>query len=207
MLLRRPLPRTSRALSATEPAAKASTSAPSFGILAILAATALFAIAADQFSKYLVVTNLTLGEYNQVLGEFLQFVFVKNSGAAFSFASGSTWIFSIAASVVAIFIVVFARRIRSWVWALLFGMLLGGTLGNLIDRLFREPSFGQGHVVDFISVAGFPAIFNVADIFIVSSMGLFIILTVRGVRLDGTRATAADDAPAPETTDDTSTPR
>lgn len=123
-----------------------------------------------------------------MLGEVLQFVFVKNSGAAFSLAAGWTWIFSIVASGVAIFIFWYAPRIRSAVWMLVFGMLLGGTLGNLADRLFREPSFGLGHVVDFIQVWGFPAIFNVADIFIVSSMGLFILLTLMGVNLDGTRA-------------------
>ena len=155
-----------------------------------LAAVAAVVLAGDQLSKYFIVTNLIPGERNPVIGELLQFVFVKNSGAAFSLASGSTWIFSIAASAVTVFIIVFAHRIRSLAWAVLFGMLLGGTLGNLVDRLLREPSFGLGHVVDFIQVWGFPAIFNVADIFIVSSMGLFIILSIRGVRLDGTREPA-----------------
>jgi signal peptidase II len=163
-----------------------------------LASVALLVFAADQLTKFLVVSNLTPGERNQVVGEALQFVFVKNSGAAFSLASGSTWIFSIAASAVTIFIIVFSHRIKSLAWAVLFGMLLGGTLGNLIDRLFREPSFGLGHVVDFIQVWGFPAIFNVADIFIVSSMGLFIILSVRGVRLDGTREVAGEPDAVPE---------
>jgi signal peptidase II len=160
--------------------------------LVSLAVVALLVLGADQLTKLLVVSNLTPGERNPALGELLQFVFVKNSGAAFSLASGSTWIFSIAASAVTIFIIVFSHRIRSMAWAVLFGMLLGGTLGNLIDRLFREPSFGLGHVVDFIQVWGFPAIFNVADIFIVSSMGLFIILSIRGVRLDGVREASTD---------------
>lgn len=155
-----------------------------------LAAVAVAVLASDQVSKFFIVSTLTPGERNPVFGEVLQFVFVKNSGAAFSLASGSTWIFSIAASAVTVFIIVFSHRIRSQAWAVLFGMLLGGTLGNLVDRLFREPSFGLGHVVDFIQVWGFPAIFNVADIFIVSSMGLFIILSIRGVRLDGTREAA-----------------
>jgi signal peptidase II len=118
----------------------------------------------------------------------LQLHFVKNSGAAFSIASGSTWFFSIVAAAVVVFIVWYARRIRSVAWGILFGMLLGGTTGNLTDRLFREPSFGLGHVVDFIQVWGFPAIFNIADSFIVASMGLFVILSLRGVGLDGTRA-------------------
>ena len=164
-----------------------------------LAVVALLVLGADQLTKLLVVSNLTPGERNPALGELLQFVFVKNSGAAFSLASGSTWIFSIAASAVTIFIIVFSHRIRSMAWAILFGMLLGGTLGNLVDRLFREPSFGLGHVVDFIQVWGFPAIFNVADIFIVSSMGLFIILSIRGVRLDGTREALTDEDSASET--------
>ena len=155
--------------------------------LIALAVVAAIVYAGDQLSKAYIVAELTPGERNPIIGELLQFVFVKNSGAAFSLASGSTWIFSIAASTVTVFIVVFARRIRSLGWAILFGMLLGGTVGNLTDRLFREPSFGLGHVVDFIQVWGFPAIFNVADIFIVSSMGLFVILSVRGIRLDGTR--------------------
>lgn len=166
--------------------------------LLALVAVALVAVVLDQVSKYLVETRLPLGESVPVLGEVLQFLYVKNSGAAFSLASGYTWIFSIAASAVTVFIILFARRIRSMSWALLFGMLLGGTVGNLIDRLFREPGFGIGHVVDFIQVMYFPAIFNIADSFIVASMGLFIILTLRGVGLDGSRAAAAapvdDDA-------------
>lgn len=152
----------------------------------IVAAGLVFAL--DQLSKFFVTQNLEVGERVSVLGEVLEFVFVKNSGAAFSLAAGWTWIFSIVAAGVAVFIAWFAPRIRSRVWMLVFGMLLGGTLGNLADRLFREPSFGLGHVVDFIHVWGFPAIFNVADIFIVSSMGLFILLTLLGVNLDGTRA-------------------
>ena len=155
----------------------------------------------DQVSKFLVIENLTEGVTTDVIGEFLRFTFVRNPGAAFSIGTGSTWIFAILASAVAVFIIFFARRIRSLAWAGLFGMLLGGNLGNLTDRLLREPGFGTGHVIDFIQVYLFPAIFNVADIAIVSSMGLFIILTIRGVQLDGTRAVrekksdAPDDAP------------
>ncbi|MEO6942531.1 MAG: signal peptidase II, partial [Terrimesophilobacter sp.] len=134
-----------------------------------------------------IVDRMQEGEQVAILGPILQFHFVKNSGAAFSFASGSTWIFSIVAAGVTVFILWYARRIRSVAWAVLFGMLLGGTTGNLTDRLFREPGFGVGHVVDFIQVWGFPAIFNIADSFIVASMGLFIILSLRGTRLDGRR--------------------
>lgn len=175
----------------TEPTATARPAGVSVRALCALGAVALAAYVLDQVTKYLVIENLRLGESVEVLGSLLQFFFVKNPGAAFSLASGSTWIFSIAASLVAIFIVLFARRIRSMGWAVLCGMLLGGTLGNLTDRLLREPSFGLGHVIDFIQVAGFPAVFNIADIFIVSSMGLLIIMTIRGIGLDGSRTPKA----------------
>lgn len=158
--------------------------------LILLFTIAVVVCAADQFTKFLITSNLVEGQQVQVLGEVLQFHYVKNSGAAFSLASGSTWIFSAIAVGVTGFIFWYARRIRSTGWAILFGMLLGGTIGNLIDRLFREPSFGLGHVVDFIQVWGFPAIFNIADSFIVASMGLFLILTLRGVRLEGNQTSS-----------------
>ncbi|MCU1407269.1 MAG: lspA [Glaciihabitans sp.] len=144
----------------------------------------------DQITKYVIVSTMSEGDTVPFVGELLQLHYVKNSGAAFSLGEGMTWIFSIVATAVAVFIVVFARRIRSVGWAILFGLLLGGNLGNLTDRLFREPSFAQGHVIDFLQLQAFPAIFNIADVSIVSSMGLFIILTLRGVGLDGTRASA-----------------
>ena len=173
------------------PEADAKTKAGKPGVstkaLVVLAFVAVVIYVIDRVTKYLVTENLTLGDPVQVLGEVLQFHYVENPGAAFSLGSGSTWIFAIIASAVAVFIVFFARRIRSVGWAVLFGLLLGGNLGNLTDRLTREPGFGVGHVVDFIQVYLFPAIFNVADIAIVSSMGLFILLTLRGVGLDGER--------------------
>ena len=162
--------------------------------LVVVALVAVGVYCLDQYAKLQIVSHLRVGEQVPVLGEVLQFHFVKNSGAAFSLAGAYTWFFTLAAVCVTVFIVWFARRIRSVGWAVLFGMLLGGTTGNLTDRLFREPSFGQGHVIDFLQVWGFPAIFNFADSFIVASMGLFIILTVRGIGLDGKRV--ARPAPA-----------
>ena len=154
----------------------------------LLAAITLVVFAIDQGSKFLIIANLQENQIVPVIGELLQFHYVKNSGAAFSLLSGSTWVFAIAASVVTVVIILFARRIRSLGWATVFGLLLGGTTGNLYDRLFREPGFGVGHVIDFFQVYLFPAIFNVADIGITSAMALFIILTLPGVGFDGTRA-------------------
>jgi signal peptidase II len=183
-----------------EPTSTATTaSAPKVRILAlvVLAIVAVCVYAVDQFAKFLVVENLTEGKPVEVIGDYLQFYFVKNAGAAFSLGSGSTWIFAILASAVAIFIVVFAPRIRSLAWAALFGLLLGGNLGNLTDRLFREPGFGVGHVIDFVQLKYFPAIFNVADMAIVASMAIFIVLTIRGIGLTGTTTPKNSDDTAP----------
>ncbi|WP_395243314.1 signal peptidase II [Agromyces sp. MMS24-K17] len=165
--------------------------------LVVLFVAALAVYGLDQLSKYLVVTHLVEGEAVQVIGDLLHWQFVRNPGAAFSLASGMTWIFTILAAGVITFIIWFARRIKSIAWGLVFGLLLGGVLGNLTDRLFREPSFGLGHVVDFISTPWMlPAIYNVADIAIVSSMVLFMILTIRGVGLDGVRESRRNEPAA-----------
>ena len=156
--------------------------------LGLLAAVALFAYGLDQATKYLVTENLPYQQSVPVIGELLQLHYVRNPGAAFSFATGFTWVLSIIAAGVIVFIIWFAPRIRSLGWAVMFGLVLGGAFGNVTDRLFRPPSFGLGHVVDFIQVWGFPAIFNVADIAVVSAMGLFLLLSLRNVGLDGVRA-------------------
>ncbi|WP_374192217.1 signal peptidase II [Microbacterium sp. SD291] len=138
--------------------------------------------------KHLTITNLPLQESVPVLGEFLQLYYVRNPGAAFSLGSDVTWIFTIALTVVAGVIVWKAFGLRSRLWAVVLGCLLGGVLGNLTDRLLREPGFPMGHVVDMISMPWMmPAIFNVADIFIVTGMISVALLVVVGLRFDGTR--------------------
>lgn len=145
-------------------------------------------LAADQFVKYLTIENLPLHEVVPVLGEFLQLYYIRNSGAAFSLGSEVTWIFTIALTVVAGIIIWKAFGLRSRLWAIVLGCLLGGVLGNLTDRLLREPGFAVGHVVDMISMPWMmPAIFNVADIFIVCGMITVALLVVLGIRFDGTR--------------------
>lgn len=157
-------------------------------------------LAADQFVKHLTIENLPKHEAVPVLGEFLQLYYVRNSGAAFSIGSNMTWIFTIAMAIVAGIIVWKTFEVGSRLWAVVMGCLLGGVLGNLTDRLLREPGFAVGHVVDMISMPWMlPAIFNVADIFIVSGMISVALLVVFGLRLDGTRErehekSAADDA-------------
>jgi len=187
--------------------ARNSTTKVSSRALIVLALVALAGYALDQISKALVVSSMTEGETVRVLGDVLQLHFIRNPGAAFSLATGLTWVFSLIAAGVVVFIVWFAARIRSLAWAIVFGLLLGGVLGNLTDRLLREPSFGLGHVVDFISTPWMlPAIYNIADSCIVVSMVLFVILTIRGIGLDGTRIPSAKEQQAATTRSDALTP-
>jgi signal peptidase II len=159
----------------------------------LLVVIALAVLAVDQLAKWWVVGNLPYRVPRNIVGELLIFEYDRNPGAAFSIGTGSTWIFSIVAVAVLVFVVWYARRIRSMVWALVFGLVLGGLLGNLTDRLFRPPGFGVGEVVDFLRIPLLPAIFNLADSAIVCAMVLFLILTVMGVGLDGKRAAKAAD--------------
>lgn len=166
-------------------------------------------LAADQFTKHLALTHLEPGVTVPVAGDVLQLLLVFNPGAAFSLGEGYTWVFTIAMAVVAGVIVFLAfTRVRSRLWTVVLGLLLGGVLGNLGDRLFRAPSFGQGHVVDFILTPWMwfwmpnAAIYNVADIFIVGGMAAVAVLLVAGLELDGTR-TPARKTPAAAASDET----
>lgn len=152
----------------------------------LLLGVAIVVYLADQLTKNWVVSALPEGTPVPVLGEFLQWYFVRNPGAAFSMASGATWIFTILAAVVVVVIVWQIKRLGSRSWALFFALLLGGVLGNLTDRLTREPGFPVGHVIDFISTPWLiPAIYNIADMAIVVGMGLFILISLLGLPMDG----------------------
>jgi signal peptidase II len=159
--------------------------------IAVLVVVALCIYAADQVAKALVVAHLTEDERVPILGNLLVFIYTRNPGAAFSIGTNSTWIFTIIAIGVLVFVIWYARRLRSIAWGVVFGLLLGGLLGNLTDRLLRPPAFGQGEVVDFIKIPLLPAIFNLADSAIIAAMALFLILTLRGVGLDGRRQVEA----------------
>lgn len=164
----------------------------------ILVAIAGLVLLADQLVKNWVVANLVEGQTVPVLGEFLRWHFVRNPGAAFSMASGSTWIFTILAAVVVVVILTQLRRLRSLPWAVFLGLLLGGVLGNLTDRLTRAPGFPEGHVIDYISTPWmwlwFPeAIYNIADIAIVGGMILFIVITLVDIPINGSGRKKSSD--------------
>ena len=146
---------------------------------------ALVLITLDQFTKNLAIATLNLGVDYPVIGEVLVWRLVYNDSAAFSLGFGQTWILAVIATAAMLATIWYSMRITSRSWAFLAGVFLAGVVGNLIDRLIREPSFGNGHVVDFIKIPfNFP-VFNLADIFIVSMAILAVIRVFRGENLGG----------------------
>ena len=164
-------------------------------VLLVAAAAALLVYVLDQLTKWWVVATMELGERIPVVEGLLWWQSVRNPGAAFSLGEDITWVFTLVMAVVSVLIVLTLRRVRSAAWALALGLVLGGALGNLTDRLLREPGFGVGHVVDFVAVPRF-AVFNVADCGVVVGVGLAVLLTLLGRELDGSRAGSPDAAGA-----------
>jgi len=144
---------------------------------------------ADQLTKAWASANLQPDQPRALVGSLLQLNLTRNSGAAFSIGTGATWILTAIACSVVVFVIVTARRLGSRGWALALGLLLGGSLGNLTDRMFRAPGPGRGQVVDFLQLPHYP-IFNIADSAIVTAAVLIAVMAFRGVGIDGTRASS-----------------
>ncbi|WP_427896486.1 signal peptidase II [Kribbella sp. GL6] len=140
----------------------------------------------DQLTKALALAHLTPGEPVNVIGSLLKFNLIRNSGAAFSLGAGYTPYISAVQIAVAVGVVYLSRKLGSAGWSVAFGLLFGGAVGNILDRIFREPSPFHGHVVDFLQTPHW-AIFNVADMAVTSAAVLLVIQTLRGIKLDGTR--------------------
>jgi len=162
----------------------------------LLAITAVVVLIADMVSKAVVVNTLMNGPPVKILGGLVYFVHTRNTGAAFSLASGFTVVLTVIAIGVVIFIARVARKLYSTGWAVSLGLVMGGALGNLSDRLFRDPGPMRGGVVDFISLLDpvsppWP-VFNLADSALVVGVCLAILLELRGYRIDGRRAKNTD---------------
>jgi len=176
---------------------------PTVVAIAVLAIAAVLVVGLDLWTKQLALTALSDGSTVRLLGGAVYFDLTRNSGAAFSIGTDVTFVFPLVAIVVLGLILWFARQLRSWPWALAMGLVLGGAMGNLIDRLFRAPAPLHGHVVDFISVFApngdaFP-IFNTADSALFCGVVLAIILEFTGRRRDGTRVVTTPDRPTAAT--------
>jgi signal peptidase II len=168
--------------------------------LLVLGGAALTVYALDVASKAIVAAHLAYHPPVTVVPGVLDLELTRNPGAAFGMAGGATVLFTLVAVVVVAVIVRTARRLGSSGWALVLGLLLGGALGNLTDRLLRSPGPLRGQVVDWIHLHHWP-IFNLADSAIVVGVVLALLLSAKGVRLDGSvdgaPVTADDARPAP----------
>ncbi|HET6858752.1 MAG TPA: signal peptidase II [Streptomyces sp.] len=153
--------------------------------IAALIVVTLVAYLLDLGTKMLVVAELEHHEPIEVIGDLLKFEAIRNAGAAFGIGEAFTVIFTCIAATVIVVIARIARKLYSLPWAIALGLLLGGALGNLTDRIFRSPGVFEGAVVDFIAPANF-AVFNLADSAIVCGGILIVILSFRGLDPDGT---------------------
>lgn len=141
---------------------------------------ALAAVALDQLTKVWAEAVLVLGERHPLLADLLAIQLAYNPGAAFSLGAGATPVITIAAIAGSALAAWLTWRATSPLWAVGLGLILGGALGNVIDRLARAPGLGRGHVVDFIAYADW-FIGNVADIFVFAGMVVCIALGLTGV--------------------------
>ena len=154
---------------------------------ALLLLTAAVVLVADVISKVVVVATLKPDQQVDLLGHVLRLTLTRNAGAAFSVGTSATILFTVVAVGVVVVIAREARRLTSAGWALTLGLLLGGALGNLCDRLLRSPAPLRGHVVDWIELPHWP-VFNLADSAIVIGGCLAVLLASRGTPLDSRQA-------------------
>jgi signal peptidase II len=165
--------------------------------LPLLLSVAAVVLTLDVVTKVLAVKLLTPGQPVSIIGDTVTWTLVRNSGAAFSMATGYTWRLTVSASAVVIGIFWMGRRLVSLWWAIGLGMILGGAMGNLVDRFFRSPGPLRGHVVDFLSIGWWP-VFNVADPSVVGGAILLVTLSALGYDFDTVgRRTTDDNAPDP----------
>jgi signal peptidase II len=176
---------------------------PSVLRMLVLYGTAALVVAADQLIKYLVVRHLAGRPPVRLIGDFLQFRYATNSGGAFSLLTGAPVFFALMAIVVIGGILYASGRARGLPIAVSLGLLLGGAVGNLLDRLLRGDQPLRGEVVDFIKVGPWP-VFNLADSCIVVGGILLALLLGRPERhgeVEGGRASppagAEDGRPEP----------
>jgi signal peptidase II len=133
-----------------------------------LAAVAIAAVCCDQLTKWVITSELAVGDSVQLLPG-LSLHHVQNTGIAFGFFAGATPFVILATSAVVVWMLVFFGRsgARHPILPAALGLLIGGSLSNLVDRI------RLGHVVDFIEVPHFPA-FNLADTVIVLGVAVLV---------------------------------
>jgi signal peptidase II len=169
--------------------------------LRLLLSVAAVILVLDVVTKVLAVKLLTPQQPVPIIGDTVTWTLVRNSGAAFSMGTSYTWVLTLVATGVVIGIIWMGRRLVSPWWALGLGMILGGALGNLVDRFFRSPGPLRGHVVDFLSIGWWP-VFNVADPAVVGGAILLVGLSIFGFDFDAEGRRQPDAAPEPTAASD-----
>lgn len=166
---------------------------PGWRSQAVVLAIGVAVVGVDQLTKWWAEQALAGRPPIEVVGQLLQLTFVRNPGGAFSIGTDHTWVFSVVATAVAIAIVWYSRRVTSGWWLAALGVLLGGAVGNLIDRFIQPPGPGMGHVVDFLKLPNWP-VFNVADMAVVGGAVAIIVLSVLGVEPTRSDSRQPDEA-------------
>jgi signal peptidase II len=131
----------------------------------------------DQLTKSWAVANLADGPQH-IFGDTVELALTRNGGSAFSRFQGITPVLAIGAIIVTIVLARVLRNANDRLLIVALTLLLGGALGNLMDRIFRAPGFLRGHVVDFVAVGWWP-VFNVADSCVTIGAILLIICSLR----------------------------
>lgn len=175
-------------------------SPPSAPPVRLLGLIAVLVLAADIVTKVIGVATLEGRAPVEILGGLVHLQLIRNPGAAFSLATGYTWVLSLIAIAVVVVIIRVSRKLASTGWAVALGLVLGGALGNLVDRIFRAPGPLRGHVVDVVSLFApdgrvWP-VFNLADAAIVSGGVVLVLLALTGREMDGTRTPSKKDEKA-----------
>ncbi len=155
-----------------------------------MAAIVLIVAAIDQVTKAIMLAWLEPGVPVPVIGDWFRFYLLFNPGAAFSMGENSTWLFTTIQLAFVVGVAIAAPRVRDRWTAVGLALVAGGALGNLTDRLFRDPGFWFGHVVDFISVGSF-AVFNIADSAITVGVVVFVIAMLADERTQAREEKAA----------------
>jgi signal peptidase II len=156
----------------------------------VLFAVAAAIVAIDQVTKALVVSNLREDQPRRVIGGVLSWTLQRNPGSAFGLFRHFPVVFTVLAALIAVAIVVRAPRVHDRLVGVALGLVLGGALGNLVDRIARPPGVFRGRVVDFIDFHWWP-VFNVADSAVVIGAVLLLISSYRAERRAKARERAA----------------
>lgn len=153
--------------------------------LRIVAVVATVVYAADLLTKIWAVERLSDPNSSiEIVGDLFQLELTRNPGAAFGIGVSMTIVFTILSLVVVAVVLRTSSRLGSTWWALVFGLVLGGALGNLTDRLFRSPGFMRGHVIDFLHLKNWP-VFNLADTAFCIAGAIVFLLVLRNIPLEG----------------------